>query len=151
MQNIATLAAVTVSPTDPNAADLSAALNQRLTANLDGQPGAQTITDIETDLAGAQTSLKAAQDRHQQTSATLSDFLSQIEGVSNEQVGADILSLADPPAGLDADDRDAVPDQSGQLPEVAAQKNRGSDPRFLIPEFVGRLRRARAARPPARG
>ena len=35
--------------TDPNAAALSGALNQRLTANLNGQPGAQTVTDIETE------------------------------------------------------------------------------------------------------
>ena len=34
VQNMATLAAVTVSPSDPNAADLSAALNQRLTGDL---------------------------------------------------------------------------------------------------------------------
>ena len=93
VQNIATLAAVTVSPTDPNAADLSAALNQRLTANLNGTAGTQTVTDIETDLATAQTSLNAAKSRHQQTSATLSDFLQQIQGVSNEEVGSQILAL----------------------------------------------------------
>jgi flagellar hook-associated protein 3 FlgL len=93
VQNTATLAAVTVSPTDPNAAALSAALNQRLTANLSGTAGTQTITDIETDLATAQVSLKAAKDRHQQTSVTLSDFLQQIQGVSNEEVGAKLLTL----------------------------------------------------------
>jgi flagellin-like hook-associated protein FlgL len=92
VQNMATLAAVTVSPSNPNAADLSVALGQRLTGNL-GAPGVQTISDIETDLASAQVSLSAAKDRHQQTSATLSDFLQQIEGVSNEDVGAQILAL----------------------------------------------------------
>jgi flagellin-like hook-associated protein FlgL len=93
IQNIATLAAVTVSPTDPNGADLSTALNQRLTANLTGSPGDQTIADIQTDLAGAQVSLNAAKTRHQQQNATLGDFLEQIEGVSNEEVGASILTL----------------------------------------------------------
>jgi hypothetical protein len=93
VQNIATLAAVTVSPTDPNAADLSNALNQRLTANLSGSPGTQSITNIESDLANAQISMSAATSRHQQTSATLSDFLQQIQGVSNEDVGAQILTL----------------------------------------------------------
>jgi flagellin-like hook-associated protein FlgL len=92
VQNTATLAAVTISQSDPNAADLSAALNQRLTNNL-STPGSQTLTDIEADLAGAQTSLTAAKGRHQQTSATLSDFLQQLEGVSNEDVGARILAL----------------------------------------------------------
>ena len=67
-------------------------MGQRLTGNL-GAPGVQTISDIETDLASAQVSLSAAKDRHQQTSATLSDFLQQIEGVSNEDVGAQILAL----------------------------------------------------------
>jgi len=64
VQNIATLAAVTVSPSDPNAAALSAALNQRLTGNL-GNPGGQTIRDIAVDLAGAQVSITAAKSRHQ--------------------------------------------------------------------------------------
>lgn len=92
VQNMATLAAVTVSPSNPNAAGLSAALGQRLTGNL-GAPGVQTVNDIETDLASAQVSLNSAKDRHQQTSATLSDFLQQISGVSNEDVGAQILAL----------------------------------------------------------
>ncbi len=92
VQNFATLAAVTVSPSDPNATDLSAALNQRLSANL-AAPGTQTVTDIQIALAGAQTSISAAKSRHQQTTATLSDFLQQIEGVSNEEVGAQILAL----------------------------------------------------------
>jgi len=93
LQNIATLAAVTVSPTDPNGGDLSTALNLRLTANLVGSAGDQTIADIQTDLAGAQVSLNAAKTRHQQQNATLGDFLEQIEGVSNEEVGAAILML----------------------------------------------------------
>jgi len=92
VQNVATLAAVTISPTDPNGVGLSSELDQRLTANL-GAPGTQTVTDIESDLASAQTSLKAAKDRHQQANSTLSDFLQQIEGVSNEDVGAQLLTL----------------------------------------------------------
>jgi flagellar hook-associated protein 3 FlgL len=92
VQNFATLAAVTVSPSDPNATDLNAALNQRLVANL-AAPGVQTVADIQTALAGAQVSLSAAKSRHQQTTATLSDFLQQIDGVSNENVGAQILAL----------------------------------------------------------
>ena len=92
VQNVATLAAVTISPTDPNGVGLSGELDQRLTANL-GAPGTQTVTDIESDLASAQTSLKAAKDRHQQANSTLNDFLQQIEGVSNEDVGAQLLTL----------------------------------------------------------
>ena len=34
-----------------------------------------------------------ATSRHQQTSATLQDYLQQITGVSNEEVGSQILAL----------------------------------------------------------
>lgn len=92
VQSVATLAAVTISPTDPNAVALSSELDQRLAVNL-GNTSIQTISDIETDLASAQVSLQAAKKRHQQANATLSDFLQQIEGVSNEEVGAQLLTL----------------------------------------------------------
>lgn len=93
VQNVATLAAVTINSTSPNAAALGLALNTRLTSNLSNSDGGQTVTDIEAELAGAQTSMNAAKGRHQQTEATLGDFLQQIAGVSNEEVGAQILAL----------------------------------------------------------
>ena len=93
VQNIATLAAVTISASDPNGQALSLSLNRRLATDINGGAGTQSITDIQAELASAQTSLKAAQTRHQQTSATLGDFLQQIAGVSNEEVGSQILAL----------------------------------------------------------
>jgi flagellar hook-associated protein 3 FlgL len=93
VQNLATLAAVTISASNPNSGDMSAALNSRLTTNLNGSAGVQSVADIETDLAGSQVSINAAKDRHAQQSATMSDYLQQIEGVSNEDVGAQILTL----------------------------------------------------------
>jgi flagellin-like hook-associated protein FlgL len=93
VQNLATLAATTIASNDPNAAGLSTALNKRLTSNLSGASGGQTVTDIQAELAGAQTSLAAAKSRHQQTTATLGDFLQEVSGVSNEEVGAQILAL----------------------------------------------------------
>jgi flagellar hook-associated protein 3 FlgL len=93
VQNVATLAAVQISSSNPNATQLSAALNQRLNANLSDTSGSQSVTNIETQLASALSSATAAQSRHQQTSATLTDFLQQITGVSNEQVSAEILAL----------------------------------------------------------
>lgn len=92
VQNVATLAAVTISPTDPNGVALSGELDNRIAVNV-GNTSIQTISDIETDLASAQTSLQAAKGRHQQANATLSDFLQQIDGVSNEDVGAQLLTL----------------------------------------------------------
>jgi flagellar hook-associated protein 3 FlgL len=93
VQNVAALAAMTFSPSDPNATARSAALNQRVGAALDVPPGTQKIEDIEAELAGAQTSLAAAKDRHLQTKSTLADMLEQIEGVPTEEVGARILAL----------------------------------------------------------
>lgn len=93
VKNIATLAVVNVTPGDPNAPALSAALNGRLTASLNGTAGGQTIVEIQSELAGAQVSLNAAKQRHQQTTATLGDFLDQIQGVSNEEVGSQLLAL----------------------------------------------------------
>jgi flagellin-like hook-associated protein FlgL len=93
VQNMAALAAVTFSPTDPNAIDRAGALNQRIGQNLDVPAGTQTIEDIETEIAGAQTSVQTATDRHRQTKAALSDLLTQIEGVPTEEVAAQILAL----------------------------------------------------------
>ena len=93
VQNVAALAAMTFSQTDPNAVARGTALGQRVGAALDDPPGTQKIEDIEAELAGAQTTLAAATDRHQQTKSTLSDMLDQIEGVSNEQVASEILAL----------------------------------------------------------
>jgi flagellar hook-associated protein 3 FlgL len=90
VQNFATLAAVNISSSDPNAEALSTALNQRLTANLNASSG---VTGVETDLANAQTAMNNAQARQQQVSTTLNNYLQQISGVSNEQVGSELLAL----------------------------------------------------------
>jgi flagellin-like hook-associated protein FlgL len=93
VQNVATLAAVTLSPSDPNASNFSSALGQRIGVGLTGAPGQQTVHDIEAELAGVQTSMAAVKAQHQQASATLQDMVQQISGVSNEQVGAALLTL----------------------------------------------------------
>ena len=93
VQNLATMAAVTYSPTDPNAPALASELGQRVGANLDVPPGTQKVEDIEAELAGAQSTMVAATDRHAQTKATLQDMLQQIEGVPPEDVAAKILAL----------------------------------------------------------
>ena len=91
--SVAVFAAMTFSPSDPNSSDRYSALTQRLSGSLDGPPGTQTIADIETDLAGAQTTIKATQDRQQQTQGTLQDLLQQITSAPQEQVAAQILAL----------------------------------------------------------
>jgi flagellin-like hook-associated protein FlgL len=93
MQNVATLAAMTFSPTDADGQARAQALNDRLQPNLDVPAGTQKVENIQAELAATQNSIKGAKDRHQQLSATLSDFLNQVKGVSNEEVGAQILAL----------------------------------------------------------
>jgi flagellin-like hook-associated protein FlgL len=91
--NVAVLAATSYAPSDPNAAASYAALTQRVSANLNGQPGMQSLSDIQAELANAQSTINNAKSVNQQTQNTLTDMLQQIEGVSSDQVGAAILTL----------------------------------------------------------
>jgi hypothetical protein len=93
VQNVATLAAMTFSPTDPDGQARSQALNDRLRPNLDVPAGTQKVENIQAEIAATQNSIQGSKDRHQQLGATLSDFLNQVKGVSNEEVGAQILAL----------------------------------------------------------
>src|SRR5215813_13369528 len=93
LQNIASLAAVTYSQTDPNAQARANALNARVNTNLNVPPGIQTVEAIVTELSGAQGALGTATERHTQTNNTITDLLGQIEGVPTEQVGAEILAM----------------------------------------------------------
>jgi hypothetical protein len=91
--NIAALAATSYAPGNANAAASYSALTQRVAANLSGQPGTQTMSDIEADIANAQVISNNANAANQQTKTTLANLLQSIEGVSTEQIGAQILSL----------------------------------------------------------
>jgi flagellar hook-associated protein 3 FlgL len=91
--NVAVLAATSYSATDPNAQTNYQALSQKVAANLDGQPGTQQISDIEADLANAQTTVSNADTLNTQTQTTLQDMLQNIDGVNQNQIGEDILTL----------------------------------------------------------
>jgi hypothetical protein len=78
---------------DPNAAERYREITQRVGTSLDGPPGTQRVTDIEAEIANAQTVMKAATDRHLQSNAALTGMLDSVSQVSNEQVGAEILAL----------------------------------------------------------
>ena len=93
VQNIATLAAASFSSSDPNAAAKYDALSQSVYAGLAVPAGVQNITDIEASLASAQIVMQSTQNQHKQTANTLSDMLQSIEGVDQNEVGAQILSL----------------------------------------------------------
>jgi flagellin-like hook-associated protein FlgL len=93
VQNIATLAATSYSPSDPNASASYSALNQRVYSALAVPAGVQSVSDIESSLANAQTTIAATQSQHQQTENTLTNMLQSIESADPNQIGAEILSL----------------------------------------------------------
>jgi flagellin-like hook-associated protein FlgL len=91
--NVAVLAATTYSASNTNAEASYQALNQKVSANLAGQSGTQSISDIEADIANAQTTVTSATSQNTQTQSTLSDLLQNIDGVNQDQVGEQILTL----------------------------------------------------------
>jgi hypothetical protein len=93
LEGVAVFAAVTTSPTGTNSAAQAAELSERTAANLTPQPGQQTISDIQTDFASAQTLAKDASARQSQTQNILQNIVDQTETVSTQQVASEILAL----------------------------------------------------------
>lgn len=93
LQQTAVYSAVTASPTGPNSGAQIAALSQRIAANLSSQPGQQTISDIQTDFANAQTAMKDAGARQTQAKAALQSLIDGTEGISQNEVASQILQL----------------------------------------------------------
>jgi hypothetical protein len=93
LQTLAVFAAVTTSPTNPNAAGQVAALSDRVVQALSVKPGQQTIEDIQSDFATAQATMKDATARQKQTGAMLQSIIDQAESVSSDQVASQILAL----------------------------------------------------------
>ena len=61
--------------------------------NLNTPSGTQSIQDIEADVADAQTTVTNATKVNTQTQTTVSDILNNIDGVSQTQVGEQIMTL----------------------------------------------------------
>jgi hypothetical protein len=91
--NVAVLAATTYSASDPNAQASYQALSQKVAANLSSPSGTQSISDIEVDLANAQTTITNATSVNTQTQTTLQGMLQNIEGINQTQIGEQILTL----------------------------------------------------------
>jgi flagellar hook-associated protein 3 FlgL len=91
--NVAVLAATTYSASDPNAQASYQALSQEVAANLSGQSGTQSISAIEAGLANAQTTIQTATNLNTQTQTTLQNMLQNIDGVNQDQIGEQILTL----------------------------------------------------------
>jgi flagellar hook-associated protein 3 FlgL len=93
VENLAVFSAMSFSASDPNASARYTALTQRLGNNLSIPNGSQTISDIEDDIANAQTAVQTVTTNQTQSTTTLQDMLQNIVGVSNTQVGEQILNL----------------------------------------------------------
>jgi len=93
LQSIAVFAAFTASPTGANSAAQISALSQRIATNLTPQPGQQTISDIQSDFARAQTVMQDTSARQAQTKTMLQTMVDNTETVSTQQVASEILAL----------------------------------------------------------
>jgi len=93
LQNIAVYAAVTTNASNPNSKAQVSALQQRISANLAPQNGQQSIQDMQAEIAGAQTAIKAATDRQTQLKGMAQTMLDEIEGINADEVATKILAL----------------------------------------------------------
>ena len=93
LEGVAVFAAVSFSPTATNSPAQAAALSTRIATNLTPRPGQQTLSDIQTDFAAAQTQMQAATGRQTQTQAMLQNLVDQTETISTDQVASEILQL----------------------------------------------------------
>jgi flagellin-like hook-associated protein FlgL len=93
LQAIAVFAAFTASPTGTNSAAQISALSQRTATNLTPQQGQQTIEEIQSDFAAAQTVMQDTTARQSQTQTMLQTMVDNTETVSTQQVASEILAL----------------------------------------------------------
>jgi hypothetical protein len=68
-------------------------LKDRLNTALVGSANTQKMSDLAGELAGAQTALNNAKDRHDQTGLTLQNLLQSVEGAPTELVASQILAM----------------------------------------------------------
>jgi hypothetical protein len=93
LQNIAVFAAFTASPTGTNSAAQVSALSASIATNLTPQAGQQSISDIQTDFANAQTQIQAATARQTQTQTMMQNMIASTEQVSSDQVASELLAV----------------------------------------------------------
>lgn len=93
LQSIAVFAAFTASPTGSNSAAQISALSQSIATNLTPQAGQQTIQDIQSDFARAQTVMQDTSARQAQSQTMLQDMVDNTETVSTQTVASEILAL----------------------------------------------------------
>ena len=93
LQSLAVFAAFTTSPTGTNSAAQIAALSQSTATNLTPQPGQQTIEEIQSQFAAAQTVMSNTSARQAQSQTMLQTMVDNTETVSTQTVASEILAL----------------------------------------------------------
>jgi hypothetical protein len=93
VKNVAVLAATSFSPSDPNAKDTYLALSNKVEINLTTPSGSQSIDDIESDIANAQTTVSNTTKLNTQTETTVNDILTNVDGVDQNKIAEKILTL----------------------------------------------------------
>jgi flagellar hook-associated protein 3 FlgL len=93
LQSVAVFAAFTASPTGSNSNAQISALSQSIATNLTPQAGQQTIEDIQSDFARAQTVMQDTSARQAQSQTMLQDMVDNTETVSTQTVASEILAL----------------------------------------------------------
>jgi flagellar hook-associated protein 3 FlgL len=95
VENIAVFAATTFSVSNTNSGAAYVSLARRVGVNLNAQTGdgTQKTSDIETELANAQTSIKSMTEQQSQKQVTLQNFVQGITGITNEEVAAQFLAI----------------------------------------------------------
>ena len=93
LQSLAVYSAFTTSPTGTNSAAQIAALSQSTATNLTPQPGQQTIEEIQSQFAAAQTVMSDTSARQAQSQTMLQNMVTNTETVSTQTVASEILAL----------------------------------------------------------
>jgi len=93
LQGAAVLAAFHTIAGGANSSAQITALFNRVQQQLTVQPGQQTVDNIQSELANAQTVMKDASSRQTQAKATLQSLTDNVENITSEEVISQILAL----------------------------------------------------------
>jgi flagellar hook-associated protein 3 FlgL len=93
LQSLAVYSAFTTPATGTNSAAQIAALSQSIATNLTPQPGQQTIEEIQSQFAAAQTVMSDTSARQAQSQTMLQNMVTNTETVSTQTVASEILAL----------------------------------------------------------
>jgi len=94
VENVAVFAVMGFQANDPNSTARYSALGRRIGLAMSDQPGTQTVTSIEAEIANAQIMIRDTSNQQKNTQAMLLDLVQGVTGVSNEEVAAKLLAVS---------------------------------------------------------